>query len=420
MVLATTVVNSCKKDTSAVGLGFIGDQLQTVFTDTTTLVTHTVADDSVRTSNTSGNLLGSYQDPLFGRCEASFFTQFTLSTASPGFGANPVVNRAYLSFAYKGYYGTFEKQTVKVYQLISDMSTDKVYYSGDSVEYYQQEIGSLTFYPQPKYNSSIADDSLKPQLRIPLSNAFGQQLLAGTAADYVSHTSFVKYFKGLYVKVENPGQPSGTGCIMYFDLGDKDNSKISVTYNGNQTYDFPISGNCARFSRYKHDYTATSMAPQLASKDSLQQQEVYVQAMAGLKTKIYLPYLKHYTDSGKIAVNKAELIIRADPSKITSDYPEPYRLFALASDSTGKELIITDYYEGDSWYGGTFDAANNQYVFNIARHVQRLLDGKQKDYGLFLVANLNAITANRVVLGGGDPSSPYKMRLKLTYTKYKK
>ena len=56
-----------------------GDKLNVVYIDTCTLVAYTVKDDSIRTDNTVYNLLGSNNDPVFGKNTASFYSQVLLS-----------------------------------------------------------------------------------------------------------------------------------------------------------------------------------------------------------------------------------------------------------------------------------------------------------------------------------------------------
>ena len=74
-----------------------------------------------------------------------------------------------------------------------------------------------------------------------------------------------------------------------------------------------------------------------------------------------------------------------------------------------------------SHFGGTYDAANKTYSFNIARYVHELLyEGRSND-GLYLIVPNNLLTsgsvvsANRVVLGGPGHST-LGMKLNIIYT----
>src|SRR5438128_2241993 len=86
--------SSCK-DPEELGLEVIpsSDQLALLSTDTLTLMTRTVKEDSLQTYpvlNALGNsltsqLLGNYRDPVFGKSDASFYTQVKLGLI-PSFG----------------------------------------------------------------------------------------------------------------------------------------------------------------------------------------------------------------------------------------------------------------------------------------------------------------------------------------------
>jgi hypothetical protein len=76
-------------------------------------------------------------------------------------------------------------------------------------------------------------------------------------------------------------------------------------------------------------------------------------------------------------------------------------------------------------YGGNYDATNKQYVFNIARQIQKILNG-ETDYGFYLVnasPNKSFVIRRdnrleRVVIGGKITPITYKPIFKVTYVKY--
>ncbi|MFI5164358.1 MAG: DUF4270 family protein, partial [Bacteroidia bacterium] len=150
---------------------------------------------------------------------------------------------------------------------------------------------------------------------------------------------------------------------------------------------------------------------------------VYVQPQKGVRTKITLPYLKHFFDDGKKAINKAELILNVEPSTVSGSYhslifPPSTQLTLNIADSIPALQVVPDYYEGAAFFGGMYDSINHQYIFNIARYVQQILDGSRRDEGLYIMPTyINEITtANRVQLIGGDKSLIGHMRLNITYT----
>lgn len=425
-LLTIVLFTSCKKD-SSVGLDFIDDQLGVLYDEARRITTHTVPDDSMSTSSRSSTLLGTLNDPYFGRTTASVYSQFLLSSVNPVFPSGSACDSVVLSLVFKGFYGTLEPQRFMVHQLTSDLYKDTVYYSIDSALYNPVAIGDEVISPNPFDSLYISGDSVAPQLRIHLSNAFGNSILNASPNDLANNDNFKQFFKGLYITSASTGKNGrSSGSIMYFNWGHPE-TKITFYYrnnfgtHGNQgasSYSLVINSSTANFNNFKHDYSSNpEITSQLLSSDTVQSTRTYIQSLSGLKTKIYFTDLQNLLANGNVAVNKAELVIKADPLTIDNDLQPPTRLALVYLDSLGNQLLLADYVEGDAYFGGVWDAVKKEYRFNVARHIQRLLTGDVKDYGLVLLATGGAVNGNRVVIGGGSPLSQNQMKLKITYTK---
>jgi len=66
------------------------DTFNIVFSDTTSIISYSEIEDSVRSDETPDNLLGSYKDPVYGTSLASFITQVRLSSNDVSFGTTPI------------------------------------------------------------------------------------------------------------------------------------------------------------------------------------------------------------------------------------------------------------------------------------------------------------------------------------------
>jgi len=76
-----------------------------------------------------------------------------------------------------------------------------------------------------------------------------------------------------------------------------------------------------------------------------------------------------------------------------------------------------DYFENAAYFGGTYNASNKTYTFNISRHIQDLINNNTVDYGMYLIATGSSIQANRSVLNSfKHPSN--KIKLNITYSKF--
>ncbi len=77
-----------------------------------------------------------------------------------------------------------------------------------------------------------------------------------------------------------------------------------------------------------------------------------------------------------MSISRAELILKVDetiPYNINFGYPA--QLALIGCSSAGDEELVWDQLETTDFvkYGGTYDAVNKQYVFNIARQMQKII-----------------------------------------------
>jgi hypothetical protein len=420
LVISILFVSSCKNPDD-IGLDVIpaSDHLTTLFTDTLTVNVSTAREDSLRSDEVSQILLGSISDPHFGVSTASLYTQVLLGQ-TPSLGTNLTHDSLVLSFAYSGHYGdTITANTFHVYRVREDMHLDSSYYTNryfnaDSIT----ELASNTSYLiRPSDVSIVGTDTQSLQLRIKMTDAFADTILnlANNTSANTSNDAWKTSFQGLYIK-SDPVMSNG-GSVLYFNPNSV-YTKMTLYYHSDttaKTYDFTLT-NAARVNHQTHDYTGSSVGMQLATpsfNDSL----AYLQATAGLKASISFPYLKNMIASGKIIINKAELVITVADTSNSVDHPVPSSLFLTAKDSAGTLLFVSDYLDQLISFGGAY-LSSNTYKFNIGRHLQRILDGNIDDFGFSLNIVSSVVEANRVIIGSGKgTANPAKMKLNLFYTK---
>lgn len=426
-VFLFTLLGSCKKDQGDLGIQIQPeeDQLHGTYVDTFSLITYTELEDSLKSDELSKNLLGSYVDPVFGKTTAGFYTQVRLSANNPIFDVpNIIVDSVVLQLVYTDYYGKVDAQTFSAYDVLDTLHLDSTYYSNsvantagfDLVDPFSK-IQTPDFY---NYIPLSGGDSAKPQLRLRLNNAVGQNIIneSGTG-NLADNDAFTKFFKGLYVTVDNPMQMPGQGAILSFDLVDAD-SKLTIYYrdiNLGDTLEFDllINENCARFNHIEHDYAGYAVEAEL-NDTTLGQQYFYLQAGAGLTSIVKFPTITNLSAYGPIVVNKVELVVPVQFYTIDPLTP-PERAFIFGIDSTGKSYITNDYNFGN-YTGDVYDDSKKQYVFTLTRHVIQLLKGDEPNNGMRILAGSGSVTANRVIFNGQNTLSREKPYLKVTFTKY--
>ena len=122
-----------------------------------------------------------------------------------------------------------DAQTFAVYEVTDTMNQDSAYYSNSFVNFDSTgavsggqgwgnliEAGYETVVPDPVSEVIAGADTLDPQLRLKLNNAFGQYIINSSDADLLSNAQFVQYFKGIYVRTENPSQGPEEGGASLF------------------------------------------------------------------------------------------------------------------------------------------------------------------------------------------------------------
>lgn len=422
-VVMSAAIFSCNEP-NTVGLEVQpeSDQPNLSFTDTVTLETSVVREDSVATYNAFLNvlnaaLIGSMYETDFGQSTANVYTAITPNSTSPDFTTG-VFDSIVLTLAYKSFYGdSLTPQTFTVYQMDTSLSSSATYYSNQNFPFNPTPIGTATLLPMPTSTVYLGTDTLLPHLRIRLNDAFGKNIFDSASSYLISANVFKSKMKGVFI--QTTPITSGGGIITYNPNAALSGMTIYYTDtvntgNAKKTFAFNTTG-VGRSAAFTHDYTNT-LVGNILNAQGIANDKAYVQSMAGVKTKITIPYLDALKTLMPVAINKAELVITVDPGTTTP--LAAITQFGLArTDTSGKMLSIPEQFlEGSTYFGGALNS--NVYRFNIARYLQDVLSGAQTDYGLFILAGNGAVNPNRTIIGGGGNSNPsIKLKLQLTYTK---
>ncbi|WP_236695620.1 DUF4270 domain-containing protein [Lentimicrobium saccharophilum] len=413
-------ITSCNKEPDLIGIDLLpdSDYLNLSFTDTSTIIAYTVREDSLRTDELSANLLGYMNDPVFGNVLASIYTQFRLPTNNVTFGENPVADSIVLTLKYSGIYGdSLSQHTVRVFELADSINVDSSYYSHNTVPVIPQQIGEAVFVPNLVEADSVDGAFVAPHLRITLTQAFAEKIMTAGEETLSSNAYFLEVFKGLHITVD-PFTTTATGSILSFDLVD-DLSRITIHYHNDTdttSIRLPINASCARFNNYEHfNYSGADpeLLQQLAGDTTAGANRIFLQAMAGTKVKLRIPYLKNIPENARIAVNEALLIFTNDDPG--SSLPPPTQLAIRALSSTGAYVVLPDENIGSAYFGGKY-INNSEYRFRLTKYVQdRMRYPEAEDHGLMMVIAGSSLTANRAVIKG-PASSNNRVKLVIYYT----
>lgn len=399
---------------------------------------YTITDGNQRTDEPAYNLLGTFNDPIFGKTTTDFALQFRIGSypdSLKDISKKPVIDSLVLVLLYKEVYGDLvTPQQLKVYELNADLDEAQKYYQDIDLKSMSKVelLGAKNYTPKFKldslsstYGSTKKDpkDTTIQEIRIKLDQKLITKLMA---FDYGNSESpndlFIKYFKGLYLEA---GDLNSGGAVMKINtLASGSNMAIHFhTITDTLTYKYNINSSSARVSRFAHDYSKTAIAAHL-DKTDVQDSLIYLQTTGGLRTKILIPNLGTWKDSTNIAINKAELIFQVDSTvtDLTKLLPPEQLIFsAIGVDDKGNEIkyFPKDLTFSKLYYNGTYNSKDKTYRFNIANHMQQVIDkvkGKE-NLGFYLATSLPSATFRRVVLKGA--TSKTGIKLEIAYSKIK-
>lgn len=428
---------SCTKDPYEIGIDLLppSDTLNVRTTDTCTVEAYSVRTDSIRTDRAASMIVGSMMDPVFGKTTSSLYTQAILSSLSPDFGQNPILDSLVLMLFYNGYYGdTTTQQNVKVWELSDDLESDSAYYNHDQLNTYPSLLADLNFVPHPTDSVKVGKVNMGAHLRINLSkmtNYLGNKILQAPASALITNSAFVSFMKGLYIQSTpvNAG-----GALLNFALGDGSSQLVAYFHSGNEpekdslSFNMLITNSCTRFMHIDHnDYLNASqdLKRQILSKDTAQgANQLFLQGLAGVKIKLRFPYMKTFAN-GQAVINDAVLTFKNAETDTTMSPPPT--LTIVRQDSIGRIAYLIDSNEGNEYFGGTYDQSKRTYFFRITRYMQKvMIDYYKNKYDLYILVNNPTSTAlypNRVILNGTNPllpgSNDGRFQLKVTYTALK-
>ena len=425
---------SCSDDPGKIGLGLLptGDLIH-IGKDTVITVknikAYTLTDEKQRTDEPANNLLGTFNDPIFGKTTTDFACQFRLSSF-PKFKKNDFIDSLVYYVDYQEIYGdTVTPQKLKIYELASDLVFDDKYYQDVNLKGLAKSevLADYNYIPKFKLDSlsnrygstkKVPKDTVQQEISFQLNHSLATKLMNTDSLTLSDNDLFIKHFKGLYIEAGDLSQggtilkTTGSGLVLYYSK-DKDTTKYSQTF-----YNTKLA---SRVSRFTHDYSTAVFSASLDKPES-QDSLIYLQTTGGLRTKILIPNLGNWSDSTNFAINRAELIFQVDTtvSDVTKLLPpEQLVISAIGLDTLGKE---TEYFPSDlafsqAYYGGIYNKKTHTYRFNIAKHMQEVIEKKQVNLGFYLSTAFRSEIFRRTVLKGAGSKTGIK--LEITYSKIK-
>lgn len=427
----------------------------TVFgTDTLTLITNTVQDDTVVTNAYVSGLnvyMGAgniSNDAYFGKTSASFYFQVRPPQDNYSFDRSKYqLDSAILILPYSGTsygdtVGSAGYQTFKAYRMNEPIYFDSVYYASSPAKSVEgTPFASKTVFIPDLVNSRrdstlVGGRKRAPHLRMRITddNLINRIIDAGAA----NTAAFISIFNGIYVTTEAGGNTipyfrlngddvySKAGILMYYHT---QNSGGLITDTLTVSYPFDPTASqtkTAFFNKVSRDFTGTPVK-YLFSSNSGSEGTIAVQNLPGAAIDLRIPYAKNLP---RCIVNKAELIITQIPSPMDGVFAPPDRLYPMVVNEYGVKSRIADlnattstaslyFVDGYSRSANVGGKIVNQYVLNFPRELQNAIVEQKKELRLRINGTQSFIGAFRLTAAGSNYSQPaYRIKLNVVYTKF--
>ncbi|HYQ58682.1 MAG TPA: DUF4270 domain-containing protein [Draconibacterium sp.] len=439
LLILLSILVACQNELNDLGVGILPDEdLINVrnISVTDKLSSFTFSEDSIISNQSNYNLIGSFNDPVFGKTSVDLATQFRL-ISYVDFGTDPEVDSVRLYLYYREIYGdTLTTQHLKVYEMQEYLDPDAEYTQDIDLKSMASTVplGEVSFTPKVVLDSATQDTNYQ-LIAIPLDDVLGEKIINADSLDLINNDVFLEYFKGLYIESEDV---SGNGTLVKLHTvptGTFRGSALVVYYNNYENQHLPeeeapdtlskaflVTQYSARVSGIEHDYSGTAFFDNM-NQEEVQDDLIYVQPTGGLKSRITISGLENWKDSTNMGINKAEIVFQIDT--VASDihnYPPPSQLIFTFVAPDGEEYRPIDYYFNPAFYGGGLNTSDYTYHFNITQHIQRIIDvtdPEDKDYvgnqGFYLTTGRRTDEANRVVLKSAKNGG---VEMRITYSKF--
>ena len=420
-------ISSCEEDPTKIGSGLLpgSDFVLIQGTDTLSVWSYTMYDDSVRTDNPAVSYMGQIYDPYFGTTTAEFVSEIRMGIPwdDKPFHIDSVKLFLHL-LDVKG--GTDVIHYLRLSEIAEQLNKDSAYYSNKPVPLTGFEVTNIEL---PVLKPDTINDIV---IKLP-DNSLGDYLTRDTAKLFHSNTKpdFRAFFKGLYFQMYSSADPLLVSLSVAPPSALGAYNNYIVLFMTDETgaakqffFILDAINKNVSFNRFSHDFNSASPAKKIQHiNDGFRDTLSYLQSLNGVYTRLALPGLESLKNNpafDKIAVNKARLTFHVYlDGNIYKPSTVPPMLILRYRTTSGAKYVVPDYsidatYR--SFYDGKIDTtAAAVYRFNIPAFVQGYLNdatGEVKpELEIFQPSGIK-----NVILKTNKSKSPVKFEF--TYTKF--
>lgn len=444
IALVVGLVSSCNVKDKELGADILppGDNVA-IFHDTIfeieayPVTAEPMVTSEVSYSPTTLSLLGTLEDSIVGRSQATVVTQVN---TTPAFitGPNTVIDSIFLGIHIHDFVGDAEQEIhLSVHEFTERIYMDSLYYSDYDI------TGKYKLTPLVQ-KSVIPEEDYTVELFIEDQDFIDKFLAISTDTNYfVNDSLFKDYFNGFYITAE---PVSSEGCMARIQLANV-NTRLTMKYANDSTDVDSIAGPDFAYANFsinefisqkinifEHDFSGTTLAGIIDDEAAISPY-LYVQGMAGVNTRFSFTSLTDWMDENPLLINSAILVLDVVPEEesgiLYDDLPDRLMFGTILEDESYEPIY--DYYV--LWYNdqnkeaadfggykkaeslGMFYDTTYTYRFNMGLHFQSMIDGVKPDNDFILQLNDGLENPRISKLWGNLPANERRIRLELVYLK---
>lgn len=413
---------ACSKRRNNLGQGVLpdGTALSSDGVDTFSIRTYSLEVDTVISTNPLFNLLGLYNDEMVGIVNAGFYTQISLSGFQPDFGDfnSLKMDSCVAAFRFGGFYGDPSQHLFEVYELDEPLEQDSNYYyfstkltKPDNLVPMANNEGWIK--PNPLEQAVVGNDTVAPQLRIPMDTLFGRKLLK-LATESSSDEDFFEAFKGLYFKVNTPLPSRGQGSVFYLESTNP-NSKVTAYFTIDDTvnleFDFLITSQLMDYNAMEFDNSNTPL--EQVFLDTLPGMENYFLQSFKARAKVEFPSISNLDEN--VVIHEARLELPVSYFSGSNTYPSSsITVGAKYFDDSDAVFLLNTGSQGIV----EFNQQLRAYVIDLRDYIQNVVNNTYINDGIIISPRLFNTTAERTILNGPLTNNKMKPKLSIVYSQF--
>lgn len=412
----------CDDDYNTVGGGIIGgNNFESLVYEDAEINVQNQSVGPVQTNGLPAQLLGVYQDPVFGERTASILTQLSLSEFSPDFGVHPLLDSVMLTIPYYHTQLTSSGEELQ-FRLDSLYGNGAFKLTVSSSNYFLNEFDPATdFEKAQKYYSDLgpeveanlgatlysnnafipsnervrkivgedeeADTTYyNPRLMVTLSpgvNSFFQENILNKAGspELMNMNNFRNFLRGIYIQAESLN--NGEGNMMLMDLSHQD-AGFKLYYSHEVEAE---NGNIViEKSEYDIGFGGIKVNVFEGSVSYPEDDNIYLSGFGGSLSVIELFSDEQLEElrANDWLINEANLTFFVNQQVVEGGEKEPERIFLFNMET--KEPLVDYYYD----YGTTSANAVNSRKNHLGR-LQRTSSGEGISYKIKITDHINSI-----------------------------